>query len=347
MMAVESPSVVELRTQDHRAFGALVDRQYEPVHRYLVRVVGDAEVAAELTQETFCRAYQALPRLADDSNVGGWLFSIATNLARQYHRHRRLISWSRLDADQPETYHAPHQRPENRLEDDVARQELVRHALQQMPLEQRVCLLLYAWTGYTCAEIGEIVGKSTAAVRMLLVRARRRFRSAYGDSLDAIEGPEGTTRPQAQGPARGGPGPGPQAGPGCGPGAAHAGGAPDAGGTTMNEERDACRAVEELLPFYPRGDLRRETFAAVTRHVAACRRCREALAELQATYRLLQRHLNLAEVGDSPEARATIMARLRAPLAAMMALPEPYERQAGPELPVPVTVPVTVPTAPV
>jgi RNA polymerase sigma-70 factor (ECF subfamily) len=337
MMAVESPSVVELRTQDHRAFGVLVDRQYEPVHRYLVRVVGDAEVAAELTQETFCRAYQALPRLADDSNVGGWLFSIATNLARQYHRHRRLISWSRLDADQPETYQAPHHRPENHLEDDVARQELVRHALQQVPLEQRVCLLLYAWTGYTCAEIGEIVGKSTAAVRMLLVRARRRFRSAYGDSLDRTEGAEGTTRPQAETPTRGSPSP--QPGQGRGPGAAQAGGAVDAGGTTMNEEREACREVEELLPFYPRGDLRRETFAAVTRHVVACRRCRDALAELQATYRLLQRHLNLAQAGDSLEAHATIMARLRAPLASVMALPEPFAVPTTPLL-VPAPLPV-------
>ncbi|MDQ3702587.1 MAG: sigma-70 family RNA polymerase sigma factor, partial [Chloroflexota bacterium] len=145
MMAAEPPSVSRLRTQDHRAFGALVDRQYEPVRRYITRIVGDAEVAADIAQETFLRAYQALPGLADDSNVGAWLFRIATNLSRQHLRHRRLICWSRLEA---------HHAPSRSLEDDVARRDRVRRALARLPLDQRICLLLYAWTGYTCAEIG-------------------------------------------------------------------------------------------------------------------------------------------------------------------------------------------------
>ena len=72
-----------LRTQDHAAFEALSERHYVPIRRYLTRLSGDAEVAAELTQETFLRGYQALPRLADDSDVQGWLYRIATNLARQ------------------------------------------------------------------------------------------------------------------------------------------------------------------------------------------------------------------------------------------------------------------------
>ena len=62
----------------------------------------------------------------------------------------------------------------------LARRDVVHRALSRLTLDQRVCLLLYAWTGYTCAEIGQITGRSTDAVRMLLVRARRRFRAAYG-----------------------------------------------------------------------------------------------------------------------------------------------------------------------
>jgi anti-sigma factor RsiW len=73
-----------------------------------------------------------------------------------------------------------------------------------------------------------------------------------------------------------------------------------------------CSAVEELLPFYPRGDLSREAFGAVTRHLAGCPRCRRALAEVQATYRLLQGHLYTAPAGDPGRAKGALLARLGA-----------------------------------
>jgi anti-sigma factor RsiW len=96
-----------------------------------------------------------------------------------------------------------------------------------------------------------------------------------------------------------------------------------------------CTRIEALLPFYPRGDLPRETFAAVTRHVAACPRCRRALLEVQGTYRLLQGHLNTAPAAR-PQAKAALVARL-AQLDAVRSAP----RDAPPAgAPVPSPVPV-------
>ena len=83
-----------------------------------------------------------------------------------------------------------------------------------------------------------------------------------------------------------------------------------------------CREIEEALPFYPRGDLARGDFSAVTRHLAACWRCRLALREVQATYRLVQRHLCTAAGGDPGAARVALMARLRA-RAALAGVAEP------------------------
>jgi DNA-directed RNA polymerase specialized sigma24 family protein len=65
------------------------------------------------------------------------------------------------------------------LEETVAEQDAVRGALACLPPDHRACLLLYAWTGLSSAEIAPIVGRSAAAVRMILVRARREFRAAY------------------------------------------------------------------------------------------------------------------------------------------------------------------------
>ena len=93
-----------------------------------------------------------------------------------------------------------------------------------------------------------------------------------------------------------------------------------------------CARVEDLLPLYPRGDLPRATFAAVTRHVTTCRRCREVLAEVQAGYRLLQRYLNTAPAGDRQQTKAVLLARLGGP-------PDEWvEPPAG--APVPARVPV-------
>ena len=184
-MAGDVPAIERLRAQDHAAFALLVEQHYGAVHRYLARLLADPQVAAELVQETFLRAYRSLPRLANDSNLRAWLFRIATNLARQHHRHRRLIGWS--DVSRLEGQHTT----STRFEDDVARQDQVRQALARLPLNERICLLLYAWSGYSCPEIGQVLGKSTDAVRMMLVRARRRFRAAYGAGLDWLDGEEG------------------------------------------------------------------------------------------------------------------------------------------------------------
>ncbi|HEX2517290.1 MAG TPA: RNA polymerase sigma factor [Chloroflexota bacterium] len=340
-----------LRARDHLAFEALVERRYEALRRYLARLVGDGEIAADLTQETFLRAYQALPRLGDDSNVGSWLYRIATNLARQHHRHRRLVCWSRLETHQNAL-------PGRSLEEEVATRDRVRRALEGLPLDQRVCLLLYAGTGYTCAEIGGILGRSAPAVRMLLLRARRRFRAAYGEPGGEPYGERGGAPPLDTGadgfrlppaaPARGtgavgavgavgaaglageGGGAGSE---GEGAGMAH-GPEVEVGGGSGEAGRD-CRPIEEALPFYPRGDLARGDFSAVSRHLARCRSCRLALLEVQASYRLLQRHLCTASTGEPGAARVALMARLRARAGALVLPPEATAPEAV-LLPVPI-----------
>ncbi len=96
-----------------------------------------------------------------------------------------------------------------------------------------------------------------------------------------------------------------------------------------------CARIEALLPLYPRGDLPRETFAAETRHLAGCPRCRRALLDVQATYRLLQGHLNTAPAA-SPQAKARLVA-LMARLGTSYAEPRD-EPPAGAPVPAPVPV---------
>lgn len=180
-MVADSVLLSQLRARAEPAVEALYKAYYARIYRYLAQLIGDDAVAAELAQDTFLRVYIALPRLADASNLHAWIFQIATRTAYSYQRRQRLISWLPLD-----TFMCL----ERSYEQEVEQRDLVRAALGELPVEQRSCLLLHAWAGLSCAEIGSAIGKSENAVRMALVRARRRFHSTYEARLQSSAGDE-------------------------------------------------------------------------------------------------------------------------------------------------------------
>ncbi len=169
-MLLDELAVPRLRDRSEAAMHALVDQYHGRIYRYVLGLVDNPQVAADLTQDTFVQAYGALHRLADESNVSAWLFRIATNVVRKHERRGRLIGWFSL-----ELFTGGRPGPE----DQVIERSLVAQALDELPADYKTCLLLDVWAGLSCAEIALAVGKSEQAVRTILVRARRRFRTAY------------------------------------------------------------------------------------------------------------------------------------------------------------------------
>src|SRR5689334_306010 len=80
--------VARARAGDQAAFGEIFDQYQTPLVNYLYRVVGDWELAADLAQDTFLKAYQALPRTDEPLQLGPWLYRIATNTALDALRRR-------------------------------------------------------------------------------------------------------------------------------------------------------------------------------------------------------------------------------------------------------------------
>ncbi len=173
LMEVNSEQIRLLRARQETEVQALVERHYSAIYRYLYRYVGSADLAEELCQETFLKAYAALPRLADDSNLTAWLYKIATNEAHQYHRRRRLLAWLPLQLG-----HIGDQGHEGR----VVEHDAVHRVLARLPEAYRSALLLQIWAGLNCAEIAAVLGRSEPATRTLLLRARQRFRSLYEEA---------------------------------------------------------------------------------------------------------------------------------------------------------------------
>jgi RNA polymerase sigma-70 factor, ECF subfamily len=167
-------SVVPLDTTDRGELVAHWFAEHQaPLFRYLARLLGDEERAADLLQDTFVRAFSALAAQAPPPNPAAWLYRIATNLAYDALRRRRRMRWLPLSG---------HERARS-FEGDIATAQSVRDCLARLRPKDAETLLLYEYAGLTCVEIAALNGEEPPAVRMRVFRARERFRELYQKEL--------------------------------------------------------------------------------------------------------------------------------------------------------------------
>ncbi len=144
-------------------------------------MVGDADLASDLAQETFLAAYQALPRwqpppgptnLATRTTdlLSPWLYRIATNHAISALRRQMMLA-RRVPG-------APTQ-VSSSLEDAVIGRELLRAALATLDEDDAACLVLHYVSGERYGEIAARLGISSEAVRKRVGRALSSLRQAY------------------------------------------------------------------------------------------------------------------------------------------------------------------------
>ena len=164
----------------HDRFVSLFDAHFHRLYRYLDRLSGEPELAADLAQEAFVRLYQrgSLPDAPE-----AWLLSVAMNRFRNAQstrsRRRRLLTVARSEG----VLSDPPPSPEQALAaKDVRRQ--VRATLDRMPERERRLLLLRA-EGYRYRDIAAALQLNEASVGVLLARAIRAFRTIYEDAGDA------------------------------------------------------------------------------------------------------------------------------------------------------------------
>jgi len=138
---------------------------------YLYHLTGDRDLASDLTQDTFIKAYKALSATRPELAIRPWLFRIATNLAYDTLRRLRRIVWLPLSL-------VEHQASR----DDVVaieEHELVRLSLTSLRPDEQAVLILCLVEQQTYAEVAVTFGSSPDAIRKRLGRAKERFRMAY------------------------------------------------------------------------------------------------------------------------------------------------------------------------
>jgi RNA polymerase sigma-70 factor (ECF subfamily) len=170
-VAVERSDAAELET----LYIGLVRDYHQRIFNYSYRLVGDPDVAEDLTQETFLRAYRSLPRLPVGANHRAWLFRIATNAATDEIRRRKRRPSVPLAAAIAQRLRAPTESEDQRL----GRVSLER-ALQAVGPQHRVILTLFEFAEFSAPEVGEVLGISPATAR----KRRQRARHALAEALE-------------------------------------------------------------------------------------------------------------------------------------------------------------------
>jgi RNA polymerase sigma-70 factor (ECF subfamily) len=156
-------------------FETLFQQHWERLCRVLLQIVGDEAEAQDLALETFVRLYRRPP--ADERNLGGWLYRVATNLGLNALRARKRrqayeeqAGALALEQDGPED-------PAEAVERALERQR-VREALGAMkPRSAQVLLLRHSGLSY--AEIATAVDVAPSSVGTLLARAESEFEDQY------------------------------------------------------------------------------------------------------------------------------------------------------------------------
>jgi len=187
------PSDAQLVALAHESPSAALEMLYGAyrgrIYGFLLRLVSDPDLADDVTQDTFTKAYGAFRTLTREHRILPWLYRIANNAAVDQLRRRRRFSWLRLPSIAG-TAEEPRQADEHGR---VGDREGLRRALSGLPPENAAALLLHALEGYSYSEIAIIQGCSMTAVRSRIARARVSFRAAYGAEAAAapILRPEG------------------------------------------------------------------------------------------------------------------------------------------------------------
>jgi RNA polymerase sigma-70 factor, ECF subfamily len=169
-----STAMTDTRATDVRLeIESLFNLHHGEIYAYLMRMVRDSELAADMAQDTFVKAYRAYDSLEDRAHARAWLYQIAHRVALDEFRRRRIVRFLPWTGESHGAApSAEHVALEGRFSGEMER------ALRRMPERQRSALILAEIHDLTGVELAAALGVSHIAARALLTRARESLRQA-------------------------------------------------------------------------------------------------------------------------------------------------------------------------
>jgi RNA polymerase sigma-70 factor, ECF subfamily len=156
---------------DADSFNELILRWERPIYALAYRTIGREEDARDVCQETFLRAFRALPGFRGQAKFSSWLYRIALNLCRDWIRRERRVQVVQAPENLDLVDMAAALEPSETVEDLVTRKDLARaveRAMANLPEEQRTAIVLKEYHGLTFQEIADLVGCPLSTVKTRL-----------------------------------------------------------------------------------------------------------------------------------------------------------------------------------
>jgi RNA polymerase sigma-70 factor (ECF subfamily) len=173
--------LVQVRDGDRAAAEEIVERTYSAVYASLYRLCGDGDLAADLTQETYRKGWEALGSFDGRSQLFTWLYRIAYTTFLNHIRRPRLMT----SLDAPETPEMPDRTPgADELLSDAEEAERLRSAVLQLPEDLRFTVTAHFWGGLAVKEIAKIEDVTTVAIRKRLHKAFGLLEASLDSSLN-------------------------------------------------------------------------------------------------------------------------------------------------------------------
>ena len=167
--------VSRARSGDEEAFRLIFERHARSVVRFIYGMVGEVDLAEELMQETFVRAYNNRNNLRDDTKLAAWIFGIARNTALNALRSRRVAADKLADADHDEIAGTEPSPDELLLSKEL--DSVIGKALRSLSEDKRLVFTLKVLQQKSYEEIVEITGHSIAKLKIDLHRAKAEMRA--------------------------------------------------------------------------------------------------------------------------------------------------------------------------
>ncbi len=156
---------------DAESFNQLILRWERPIYALAYRVIGREEDARDVCQETFLRAFRALPGFKGQAKFSSWLYRIALNLCRDWIRRQRRAPVMQIPEGVDPGDLLAERGPVESIEEFVSRRELsavVEEAMALLPEEQRTAIILKEYHGMTFQEIADMQGCPLSTVKTRL-----------------------------------------------------------------------------------------------------------------------------------------------------------------------------------
>jgi len=172
----EERLLVDRAKRDPREFGALYDRHFQQIYRFVYSRVREQAAAEDVTSEVFIKALKAMPRYQDTGRpFAAWLYQIAVNAVAD--RYRTLRPSQPLEDFHDLSVGGPAIEEQAAMRDEIRR---IWSIVEELPAQQRTALVLKFQEDMKIEDIAVAMGKTPGAVKLLIHRGVTRLREASG-----------------------------------------------------------------------------------------------------------------------------------------------------------------------